>query len=160
VDALDALLWRNSRQAAADDGIAARRQNDLNVASLELQGVILSLQNRHAEAIATLEKARRKEDDLGYSEPPTYARPVLISLAEAHQRAGRTDNAIAAYNDLLKRHPNTANAYWGLYKLYKQQGNRAKADQYAARLRDVAQYGDKFLFPLGEQAINAQKQPR
>lgn len=157
VDALDALLWRNSHQLPAADVISTRRQNDLNVASLELQGVILSAQNRHAEAIAVLKKAQKREDDLGYSEPPTYARPVLISLAEAYQLASQPDKAIAAYNELLKRHPNTANAYWGLYKVYKQQGNADKAQHYAARLREVAQYGDKSLFPIDDQPIQTGK---
>ncbi|WP_128543302.1 tetratricopeptide repeat protein [Larkinella soli] len=156
-DALDALLWRNSRQSPAADGINARRQSELNVASLELQGVILSRQNRHAEAVALLETARKKEDDLGYSEPPSYARPVLISLAEAHRRAGKPDQAVAAYKDLLKRHPNSANAYWGLYKTYRQQGDQARAREAADRLRQVAQYGDKGLFPLDDQALH---QPR
>lgn len=104
------------------------------MASLELQGVILSTENRHAEAIT-----------------------VLISLAEAYQRAGQPDNAIEAYNELLKRHPNTANAYWGLYKVYKQRGNATKAQHYAIRLQQVVQYGDKSLFPIDDQNINAGK---
>ncbi|MBD2702292.1 tetratricopeptide repeat protein [Spirosoma sp. BT702] len=157
VDALDALLWRNSHQAKAGELINGQRQNHLNVASLELQGVILSAQNRHQEAIATLEKAQKKEKDLGYSEPPTYARPVLISLAEAQLRAGHADKAITAYQDLLKQHPNSANAYWGLYKIYKQQKNVAQTSHYATRLHDVTQYGDTSLFPIDSQALHQQK---
>jgi len=147
-DALDASLWRNSNQLGPDDVIAARRINDLNVASLELQGVIKSAENKHAEAISLLEKAKKKEDELGYSEPPSYARPVLISLAEAQLKAKNYDKAIAAYTSLLERHPNTANAYWGLYKVYKQKGDLTKANDNATRLKTIAQYGDKDLFPL------------
>jgi len=147
-DALDASLWRNSNQLGPDDVIATRRINDLNVASLELQGVIKSAENKYAEAIALLEKAKKKEDELGYSEPPSYARPVLISLAEAHLKAKKYDKAIAAYTALLERHPNTANGYWGLYNVYKQKGDLPKANDYATRLKAVAQYGDKSLFPL------------
>jgi len=147
-DALDASLWRNSNQLGPDDVISARRINDLNVASLELQGVIKSAGNNYAEAISLLEKAKKKEDDLGYSEPPSYARPVLISLAEAHLKAKKYDKAIAAYSALLERHPNSANAYWGLYNVFKQTGDSSKANDYATRLKTIAQFGDKTLFPL------------
>ncbi|GAB4038451.1 tetratricopeptide repeat protein [Spirosoma jeollabukense] len=147
-DALDASLWRNSNQLSSDEVISTRRISDLNVASLELQGVIKSAENKYTEAIALLEKAKQKEDELGYSEPPTYARPALISLAEAHLKAGKYDKAIAAYNALLERHPNSANAYWGLYTVYKQKGDLTKANDYATRVMAIAQHGDKDLFPL------------
>lgn len=147
-DALDALLWRNTSQHAAGDVIASRRLNDLNVASLELQGLIKSADHKYTEAIAILEKAKQREDDLGYSEPPSYARPVLISLAETHLKANNYTKAIAAYEQLLERHPNSANAYWGLYNVYKQKGDTAKSRDYATRLASVTQFGDKTLFPL------------
>jgi tetratricopeptide (TPR) repeat protein len=147
-DALDASLWRNANQQTPDDVITIRRLNDLNVASLELQGVIKSAENKYSDAIVLLEKAKKKEDDLGYSEPPSYARPVLISLAETHLKANQYDKAIAAYTQLLERHPNSANAYWGLYKVYKQKGDLAKTKEYATHLHATAQFGDKTLFPL------------
>lgn len=148
VNALDALLWRNENQGSAKEIIATRRINDLNVASLELQGVIKSAENNYPEAVALLEKAKTKEVELGYSEPPSYARPVLISLAEAHLKAGQYDKAVKAYEQLLERYPHTANAYWGLYRVYKQKGDRAKANEYAAQLAEVSKFGDKGLFPL------------
>jgi len=148
VDALDALLWRNSNQHNAKDAISTKRLADLNVASLELQGVIKSAENKHKEAIIILQKAQEKEEDLGYSEPPTYARPVLISLGEAHLKAGNFPQAIEAYQELLKRHPNTANAYWGLYKVYTKKGDITKANENAKRLAEVIEFGDKSLFPL------------
>lgn len=147
-DALDALLWRNSNQHNAKDAISTKRLADLNVASLELQGVIKSAENKHKEAIIILQKAQEKEEDLGYSEPPTYARPVLISLAEAHLKAGNFPQATEAYQELLKRHPNTANAYWGLYKVYTKKGDITKANENAKRLAEVIEFGDKSLFPL------------
>jgi predicted Zn-dependent protease len=147
-DALDASLWRNANQQATGDVITVRRLNDLNVASLELQGLIKAAENNYSEAVTLLEKAKVKEDELGYSEPPSYARPVLISLAETHLKANQYDKAIKAYQDLLERHPNTANAYWGLYKVYKQKGDLAKTKEYATHVQHIAQFGDKTLFPL------------
>jgi tetratricopeptide (TPR) repeat protein len=147
-NALDASLWRNVNQLSPKDVIATRRLNDLNVASLELQGVIKSAENNYQEAVALLEKAKTKEDELGYSEPPSYARPVLISLAEVHLKVGNYEKAAKAYNELLEQHPNTANAFWGLYKVYKQKGDSLKTKEYAKRLAEITQYGEKNLFPL------------
>ncbi|WP_028526029.1 tetratricopeptide repeat protein [Runella limosa] len=147
-NALDALLWRNANQSDAKDIINTRRVNDLNVASLELQGVIQSAENNYVEAIALLKKAKQKEDELGYSEPPSYARPVLISLAEAHLKAKQYSKAVEAYEELLQQHPNSANGYWGLYKVFKQKGDQTKANEYAKLLQSVTPQGAKGLFPL------------
>lgn len=147
-DALDASLWRNSNQNNAQDIVSAKRLADLNVASLELQGNIKTAEKKYQEAISILEKAHQKEEDLGYSEPPTYARPVLISLGETYLKAGNFTKAVETYQALLKRHPHTANAYWGLYKVYKQKGDTAKAQENAKRLSEVIEFGDKSLFPL------------
>ncbi|MFT4031957.1 MAG: tetratricopeptide repeat protein [Siphonobacter sp.] len=148
LDALDATLWRNVHQQAESDVINTRRVNDLNVASLELQGLIKSAQGNYPAGIKLLEKAKQKEDELGYSEPPSYARPVLISLAEIHLQARQYDKAIEAYTELLRRHPNTANGLWGLYKVYKQRGDSTKTSEYAAALERVIAKGDKRLYPL------------
>ncbi|WP_158561314.1 lipopolysaccharide assembly protein LapB [Emticicia sp. C21] len=120
----------------------------MNVASLELQGVIQSAEGKYEEAIKTLESARQKEEDLGYSEPPTYARPVLISLAEAHLKEDRFDKAEKTYQELLKKHPNSANGIWGLYKVYKQTNDHQKLHEYQEKLNEVLRQGDKSLFPL------------
>ncbi|PRY40047.1 tetratricopeptide repeat protein [Spirosoma oryzae] len=146
-DALDASLWRNENQAGEKETISSRRLADLNVASLELQGVIKSAEQHYPEAVTLLEKAVQKEHELGYSEPPTYARPVLISLAETHLKARQYEKAITAYKALLERHPNTANGYWGLYKVYKQKGDTAKSREYAQLLDSVTQPDAAELFP-------------
>lgn len=147
-DALDAHLYRNSIQSSADDVIAARRLGDLNVASLELQGLIKSLENNNDEAIRILKVAQKKEHDLGYSEPPSYARPVLISLGEVYLKAGQYDLAVRAYEELAKKRPNSANALWGLYKVYKKKGDAGKAKELAGQLGEVIRQGDKTLYPL------------
>ncbi|MCF2498977.1 tetratricopeptide repeat protein [Dyadobacter chenhuakuii] len=147
-DALDAHLYRNGNQSPADDAIAARRLGDLNVASLELQGLIQNLENNNAEAIRLLKIAQKKEHDLGYSEPPSYARPVLISLGEVYLKAGKYDLAIQAYEDLAKKRPNSANALWGLYKVYQKKGDLGKAKELAAQLSEVIKQGEKSLYPL------------
>jgi tetratricopeptide (TPR) repeat protein len=147
-EVLDAHLWRNLNQSIVKDQINTKRVSDLNVASLELQGVIQSAEGNYEAALETLELARQKEEDLGYSEPPTYARPVLISLAEVHLKAGKPDKAEKAYQELLKKHPNSANGIWGLYKVYKQKNDTHKLHEYQEKLSEVLKYGDAGLFPL------------
>ncbi|GLU51522.1 tetratricopeptide repeat protein [Dyadobacter frigoris] len=78
-----------------------------------MQGLIKSLENKDDEAIKILMIARKKEHDLGCSEPPSYARPVLISLGEVYLKAGKYDLALKAYQDLAKKRPNSANPLWG-----------------------------------------------
>jgi outer membrane protein assembly factor BamD (BamD/ComL family) len=36
-----------------------------------------------------------------------------VSLAQAHERAGKWDKAIEAYETILKRFPNSAYTYYG-----------------------------------------------
>ena len=147
-DQLDAHLYRNANQSASASAIVSRRLADINVASLELQGLIKAAEKKYPEAIVLLETAWEKEHSLGYSEPPSYARPVLISLAEVHQQAGDLDSAVTTYEKLLKKRPGTANGLWGLYKVYKQKGDTVKAAEYARKLNDAIAQGDKRLYPL------------
>jgi tetratricopeptide (TPR) repeat protein len=147
-DALDAYLWRNGNQEKPGKAIPKFGVNILNIASLELQGLIKSLENKYDEAVTLLEAAKKKEGDLGYGEPPYYPKPILVSLGNVHLKAGKYDKAIAAYEELLKRFPNGAPALWGLYKVYKQKGDAVKTKEYADRLKKTAQYGDKGIYPL------------
>ena len=76
-NSLDALLWRNAKQTGKDSTLNEWYQNTINTASLELQGCIASYRGNHDLAIKLLEKANKNELDLGYGEPPLYARWTL-----------------------------------------------------------------------------------
>ncbi len=145
-EGLDASLWRNG-QGPAQDKIGGRWLPSLEVASVELRGRVLAAVGDYDGALALLELANRKEAQLGYSEPPTYARPVLISLGETYLAAGNFEKAEDAYRQLLVRHPGTANGLWGLYKVYKAQGNADQARIYQAKLQQAVLGGDASLFP-------------
>lgn len=147
-DALDAYLYRNSKQGKKENAITNFAMTQLNIFSLELQGVIKSAENRNEEAISILMDANKKERDLGYGEPPTYPRPVVLSLANAYAKTDKYDLAISGLVELLKIHPNGAPALYGLYKVYKQKGDVVKAKEYSDLLKKTTELGDKELFKL------------
>lgn len=121
-------------------------KNTLNTASLELQGRIASLQGNPDAAFRLLEKAHKNELELGYGEPPLYARPVAASLAEARILAGKYDEAIKTYEDLLKRFPKSLFVYSGFLRLYKMKGDTAKVKEYEVLRAKAAQYADAGIY--------------
>ena len=114
--ALDALWTPLSQQRAqnAGDWYFRHAIRVLDVHRIELKALIESAQGSHDEAIATLTDAARRERDLGYWEPPHYTRPVLESLGAACARAGRWDEAKAAFEAALERRPRSGHPLAGL----------------------------------------------
>ena len=143
---LDTFLWRNRNQGPKEDILGWQALHELNIASLELQAGIKSTEGNYEEALTLLEKAQTKEKEFGYSEPPTYARPILLSIATAHERAGKFDKAIESYQSLLLERPNSANGYFGLAKAYKETGDHTKSREFEEKLREVTKYGDNDLY--------------
>lgn len=145
-DKLDALFWRNSQYENEDDRLKNRNLNTLKVTSVELKGDILIAQDKYEEGIKTLEKAVKMEKDLGYSEPPYYPRPSLISLATAYLSRGDYENAVACYDKIMQKHPNSAMAYWGLMKVYKADKEKDNYTNAKANFDQVTKYGDPAVF--------------
>lgn len=145
-NSLDALLWRNAKQTGKDSTLNEWYQNTVNTASLELQGCIASYNGKYDAALKLLEKAHKNEIDLGYGEPPLYARPVAISIAAAQLKAEKYDKAIETYNSLLKRFPKSAYVYHYLLKVYVQKGDAEKVKEFTALLKNAAQYADAGMY--------------
>lgn len=152
---LDAVLWRNEKQSEKENSFNqpfARfswgYQNTLNTASLELQGCIASYQGNFVEAMKLLEKAEKNELDLGYGEPPLYARPVAYSIATMYEKAGKPQKAIDKYTDLLKRFPKSAMVYAELATIYTKKGDVAKAKEFESKLKEATLYADKGMFEV------------
>ena len=89
----------------------------LQVNARELEGMAASARGDHDRALAILRGAVDAERDLGYWEPPHYARPVLESLADAAIRAGLREEARAAYDAALALRPNNFHALRGLKRI-------------------------------------------
>lgn len=147
-NSLDALLWRNEKQSGKDSTLNSWYQNTVNTASLELQGCIESYRGEHDLAIKLLEKAHKNEMDLGYGEPPLYARPVAISIADAYIRAGKYDKAVDTYLSLLKRFPKSALVYSCLHNVYQKSSQTEKAKEYETLLKEAAKYADAGIFKM------------
>jgi predicted Zn-dependent protease len=145
-NSLDALLWRNTKQTGKDSILNEWYQNTINTGSLELQGCIASYQGKYDAAIKLLEQAHKNEIDLGYGEPPLYARPVAISIGEAQLKAEKFDAAIITFQALLKRFPKSVYVYNYLLKLYTKKGDAEKVKEYTALVKDAAQYADAGMY--------------
>ena len=145
---LDALLWRNAKQMDKENILNDDFQNTINTASLELQGCIASQQGKYEETMTLLKKALKNEINLGYGEPPLYARPVAMSIADAHLKVEKYDDAVATYQALLKRFPKSAYIYNALRLLYVQKGDTVKANEYKKLLVAAAKYADKVIYGI------------
>ena len=143
---LDALLWRNAKQTGKDSTLNEWYQNTINTASLELQGCIASYRGDYNLAIKLLEKAQKQEIDLGYGEPPLYARPVAVSIADAQIKAEKYDKAIDTYQALLKRFPKSAFVYNCLRNVYLKKGKTDKVKEYEMLLKDASMNADYGMY--------------
>ena len=143
---LEALLWRNHKQTGKDSTLNEGYQNTINTASLELQGCIASHQGNYDVALKLLEKAHKNELDLGYGEPPLYARPVAINIGAAQIKAGKYDEAVKTYNELLQRFPKSALIYHCLQQLYIKKGDVEKVKEFTALLQAATKYADEGFY--------------
>ena len=152
-NSLDALLWRNQNQTGKDSTMGKWYQSTLNTASLELQGNILIEKGEFTDALKLLKKAEKQEIDLGYGEPPLYARPVAFSIARMHEKEGKIDKSIEKYLELLKRFPKSAIIYFELLKNHKTKGDLEKINEFETKLREAATYADSGMYKLEKKEI-------
>jgi tetratricopeptide (TPR) repeat protein len=128
----------------------------LAVHLLDLRGSILSVQGNGDEAFKLLNEAVEKEKSLGYWEPPHYTRPVLESLGAAYARAGKFDDARAAFEKILKTRPNSGFAYLAIAKTYAMANDNAKAAEFYRQFLKVWERADADL-PAVKEARTWQK---
>ena len=145
---LDALLYQNTKQTEKNNKIFPMQEENLNTASLELQGCIKSEEGNYVQAIKLLEKAEKTEKELGYGEPPLYSRPIGMSKAAVYEKQGENEKAIECYNELLKRFPKSAYVYSAMVNTYTKSGNTNKAIEYEALLKTANKYGDKDIYVI------------
>ncbi len=106
----------------------------LEIASLTLNGEILSNEARFEEAIPLLKQGVAIEDSLLYTEPPDWFHPVRHSLGEAQLAVGDASAAESTYVMDLKKWPENGWALAGLKEAHIAQGNAEEAEKVQERL--------------------------
>ena len=136
--------------AFSKDLLAHPAHNFVDVAALELEGSILTAQNKPTEADAAFKKAAEAEVALGYHEPPSYIRPVGETRGDALLRAGRTGEARQAFEQALKDRPNSGYPLYGLARTSAATKDDAQTTAAYARLLATWTLADPTLSQLQE----------
>ncbi len=170
-DAVREKLARGSADELAELKSTSWKPSTTSLEALRLygEGVRLTRQGRHQEALKSFEAATTTDPNfalafsglgeayslLGYDDRAAQASRRAMSLSEglppqeklrveaAHYRiANDTDQAVAAYEQLLRTSPGDAMMMFDLAGLYEQSGALDKADPYLAK---VVELDPKFI---------------
>jgi tetratricopeptide (TPR) repeat protein len=137
VDDAKAELMELQRLVAAanpDDAAGLNSAADVfSVAVLVGKARIADAEQRGGDAITLLTEAVTKEDHLAYDEPADWFFPVRHLLGAALLRAGRAQEAEAAYQEDLRRHPENGWALYGLAGSLAAQHKDAEANAVRQR---------------------------
>jgi tetratricopeptide (TPR) repeat protein len=138
--ALRAIRESAALQTLIDQGVPAR--DLLTIAEQVARGRWELAAGRFDAAVEAFQAAAEVEATIPYMEPPFWYYPVQQSLGAALFRAGRLDEARAAFRAALVRAPNNGWALYGLAETERALGHRAEAAAARAAL-DSAWLGDR-----------------
>lgn len=113
-----------------------------SLAEAVARGRFAAARGRHDDAIALFEQAITIEARLPYQEPTYWYFPVHQSLGAALYRAGRFDDASAAFRTALARTPHNGWALYGLSRSEAARGHRLEAAA-AEKAMAAAWLGDR-----------------
>ncbi|MFP4003496.1 MAG: tetratricopeptide repeat protein [Alphaproteobacteria bacterium] len=121
----------------------------VDIAQLVLKGKIAQTREQYDEAIVSLEKAVKLQDDLPYTEPPYWYYPVRQTLGATMLMADRAADAERVFMESLMDAPNNGWALYGLMTAQKAKGDKAAAKQSKALFRK-AWAGEKSRLELAQ----------
>jgi len=130
--AIDAIATKSDLSFLIDNYIPADQL--LQIARHVVLGRIAQHKGDHAAAVEEFKQAAALEDGMPYMEPPFWYYPVHQSLGAALLKAGRAEEAAAAFQASLKAVPNNGWAIYGLIEAQKQLGDEAGAKASEAAL--------------------------
>ncbi len=137
--ALDSVGRIAASHPAGDNRIA------LEIAEHALQGEIAMRRGVLAEAVREFRAAVALEDQLPYTEPPTWYYPMRHSLGKAYLAQGRGDAAERVYREDLARFPSNGWSLYGLTAALKQQGRLEEANTVLQHFREAWIHADVVL---------------
>jgi tetratricopeptide (TPR) repeat protein len=146
-DTLDALLWRLSQEKVDDDAKTVRDRviRILGTASLDLRGNLAGYRNASDQMQQLLDQAADHERELGYAEPPVYARPQSESLGYALIRAGKYSDAREAFRKEVHERPHSGFALYGIAQAWDREGNTREAVNAYRKFLDIWRNADRNL---------------
>ena len=130
--AIDAIATKGDLSFLIDNYIPADQL--LQIARHVVLARIAQHKGDVAAAIDEFKQAVTSEDGIPYMEPPFWYYPVRQSLGAALLTAGRTEEAVAAFQASLKNAPNDGWAIFGLMEAQKKLGDEAGAEASKAAL--------------------------
>lgn len=146
-DTLDASLWRLSHESVEESAknVRDRVVRILETASLDLRGNLAGYRRDLDQMQPLLDQAADRERELGYSEPPVYARPESESLGYALIRAGRYPAAREAFRKELKERPRSGFALYGIALAWDSEGNNVESAKAYRNFLDAWRNADRDL---------------
>jgi tetratricopeptide (TPR) repeat protein len=114
----------------------------LDIADKMLEGECLYRKGKVAEGLLALREAARREDDVGYLEPPLWMQPVRHALGAALMDARHFAEAESVYREDLDRHPENGWSLFGLFRSLQMQGKSLEAASVRSRFERAWQYSD------------------
>jgi hypothetical protein len=123
----------------------AQKRDTATIAADVIRAKVHALRGEGDLQIASLQKAVREQDALGYSEPPTWFFPVRESLGAAQFREHHFADAERTFRDDLVKNPRNPRSLFGLAATLEAEGRTADAAA-ARRAFDAAwQHADVQL---------------
>ncbi len=117
----------------------------LDAARVELEGHIEARSGKREKGLELLSKAARMENELIYTEPPAYPRPVLEALARTALALGNFKEAESAYRKAFELEPGSGRALWGIAQALYGAGEKDEADKVFAQFARVWVTADSDL---------------
>jgi Flp pilus assembly protein TadD len=117
----------------------------LDAARVELEGHIEARSGKKEKGLELLSKAARMENELIYTEPPAYPRPVLEGLARTALALGNFKEAESASRKAFELEPGSGRALWGIAQALYGAGEKDEADKVFAQFARVWVTADSDL---------------
>ena len=114
----------------------------LKIGAAILGSRIAEARRRTPEAIELMRQAVKLQDEMPYSEPPSWFYPVRESLGAILLRRGSPAESETVFAECLQHSPNDPRALQGLAAALRAQGRKTEAATQAARFRTAWQYSD------------------